>query len=71
MKNVLIIKTVHIQEGIKITLKGCPVVAKGSGGTVGKDSNHINVELNLLGKKEVPGYKGWGDRKALDCLHKL
>lgn len=59
MKTVLSIKTVHIPEDIKITLKGCPVVAKHSGGTVGKDSNPINVELNLLRKrKEVPGYRG-------------
>ena len=64
---------VHIPEDIKITLKGCPVVAKGSGGTLGKDSNLINVQLTLLGKKkkEVPSYKGWGDRKALACVHKL
>ena len=43
---------VHIPEDIKITLKGCPVVAKGSGGTLGKDSNLINVQLTLLGKKK-------------------
>ena len=59
MKTVLSIKTVHILEDIKITLKGCPIVAKYSGGTLGKDSNPINVELNLLRKrKEVPGYRG-------------
>lgn len=50
MKTVLSIKTAHIPEDIKITLKGGPVVAKGSGGTLGKDSNPINVELNLLRK---------------------
>ena len=59
MKTVLSIKTVHIPEDIKITLKGCPIVAKCSGGTLGKDFNPINVELNLLRKrKEVPGYRG-------------
>ena len=64
---------VHIPEDIKITLKGCPVVAKGSGGTLGEglQSHQFRTHSPWGKKKEVPGYKGWGDRKAPACVHKL
>ena len=64
---------VHIPEDIKITLRGCPVVAKGSGGTLGEglQSHQCRTHSPWGRKKEVPGYKGWGDRKAPACVHKL
>lgn len=61
MKTIFNKQTVDIPENVDTTLKGHIVVKRP------RDFNHINIELNLLGKKEkrVQVDKQWKNRKEL------